>query len=619
MTQVYYRSLFEELRETPIVLPETDGYLTLRPYQKAAVEAVLKQWDSGVMSTLVVMATGLGKTVLFTEIMSRHQGSRVLVLAHRAELINQAANHAIRAGLKVGIEMGHQYARREDQVVISSVQSQVAVRRCSACLGDGCDVCDHTGRVRRLTRFNPEEFGLVIVDEGHHATADSYRLILKWYRQNSRCRTLLVTATPKRSDDVGLHNVAESCAFQMDLRESIAEGWLVMPLQRFVQVEDLHLERVGTKMGGDLADGELERVFLGSTPDEELALLHSVARPTIEEAAGRQGIVFASGKAHARKLAAAFNSYARVTAECVVEDTPHDERARIIRRYLNGETQFLCGCGVFTEGFDAPMTSVIAVARPTKSQSLYLQMIGRGTRPVPGLVDQYDTAEARRTAIANSAKPNCIVLDFYGNADRHKLISVADVLAGDDVDELDLKAALQSARKLNRAVDMEELLKRAKAAREAREERIRREQEQRRVRVATTHRADRINYVARDVDLFSGNVWKLLEGYEPPPEYATKKQVYRLVRLGMRMDQAMGLTKRQACQEIDRRMRAESAAPPRRHSPSEYVMPFGKFKGRPLNSIPRHYLVYMCKNVLKPCRVRSIIESYLGQAGQPSR
>lgn len=595
-----YQDLFAALHEPA---PVVDAPLVVRPrpYQSDACESVLRMWASGTRSVLVTLPTGCGKTVVFTEIMRRHEtGGRILVLAHREELIYQAAAHARRAGLDVGIEMGSQRAGRAD-VVISTVQTQVSVSRCRSCMGDGCVVCDHNGNVRRMTSFDPCDFDLVIVDEAHHATAKTYRMILHWYMRNPQCRALLVTATPKRSDDIGLHNVCDDVAYEMDLRTAIADGWLCPIRQRYVVVHGLNLARVSTKAGGDLADGELERAFLGDTTEGEQRLLHAVARPTIDEAAGRQGIVFCAGQAHAVKLTAAFNAYDGVNAALVLGNTPRDERRRIVSDFRERRIQFLVGCGVFTEGFDAPDAAIIAVARPTKSASLYLQMIGRGTRPLPGLVDGVETAADRQAAIAASAKPICTVIDFVGNTGRHKLVGVANVLAGEDVHPEDLDQAIRAARRAQKTVDVAELIERAKQAREARERRAERKR-----REITTHRAERVDYNSIDVDLFAG-VEFADEGNERiSPLLATPKQVRLLTRLGVGERTARTFTRRQASKVIDKL---------RNQTGGDFILEFGKYAGRRLRDVPLPYRVWLRENIQSP-RIQAALEEFDAVAEQ---
>lgn len=518
---------------------------------------------------------------------------RMLVAAHRSELIFQAAATARNAGLSVGIEMGGHRAGRED-VIVTTVQTQVSRTKCRGCRGEKCELCDWRGFRYRMERFKPEEFGLLIVDEAHHATARSYRLMSEYYRQNPALKILMVTATPKRTDKVGLHNVCDSVAYEMDLRTAIEDGWLCQIRQRFVTVDSLDLSQVKTKAGGDLADGQLERAFLGETDVDEEKMLHAIAKPTIDEANGEPALIFAAGQEHAIKLAAAFNAYDGVTAEVVIDKTDKEERKRIISRYKNRDTQILVGCMVFTEGFDAPGTSIVAVARPTKSESLYLQMIGRGTRPLAGTVDGISTAEERRAAIASSRKPTCTILDFVGNSGSHKLISVADVLAGSTVQPIDLEAALKEAKSIGESVDMDEMIEKAKQAREDRERRQQERIEEERQRASTRHKADRADYTAEDVDLFAGGKFDPYTDYEPKPWAATQKQVAYLIRLGVNPETATKYSKGQAGKvitELKKKLQATSGIG------GDFRMPFGKHTGKPLKELPSGYRQWMETNV----------------------
>lgn len=591
-----YLDLFAELhRPLPDIAPA--GAVRLRPYQREAVTATYREWDAGRRSTLVCLPTGGGKSVVFSEVMRQFDGGRILVLAHRSELIYQAVAHAKRASLTVGVEMGFERAGRED-VIVSSIQTQTAWSKCSGCRSEGCDQCSGKGKVRRLTKFNPRDFGLVIVDEGHHATAASYRLVLEWYRQNPAIRELLVTATPKRADGIGLHNVVDSVAYEMSLLDAISDGWLCCPKQRFITVEGLDLSSVGTKAGGDLADGELQRAFLGGSPEEETRLINAIVSPTLEEAAGRATLVFATGVEHAEKLTAGFNAFG-ARAEMVVGTTDKDERARIVKRYQDGETQVLVGVGCFTEGFDAPNTAVVSVVRPTKSESLYLQMIGRGTRTAPGTLDALSeaTAAERLSAIASSFKPHATILDFVGNSGRHKLVSLVDVLAGDDVAPIDLEAALTAAKKSGETIDVQAALEAAKAARLEKEAKLLAEK-LRREEAAARHKAERLAYKAQDVDLFSGAGFRFLEHYTPGPDGATEAQVKNLVRLGVDPKTAMSYSKRQASAVIGKMTSGGHGA--------DFVIPFGKHTGKKLSEVPSGYVDWMAENINRPNIQREI-------------
>jgi superfamily II DNA or RNA helicase len=442
--------------------------------------------------------------------------------------------------------MAGRYARAED-VVIASVQSLNGTTQCKACFGEGCDECSN-GKTKRFTRFNPRDFGLVTIDEGHHAVAKSYRNVLTWFGQNPGQKTLLVTATPKRADKKGLNNICDSVAITVGLKEGIEGGWLVPIRQKFVTVDGLDISSVKTSKG-DLAAGELQRAFLGTDEAEERQL-HAIVKPTLMEANGRKTLVFAAGKEHAEKLCAAFNANG-VLAEAVTDDTDEITRQQSVKRYTDGNLQVLVNCMVFTEGFDAPATAVVANCRPTKSESLYLQIIGRETRPLPGVVDGIglDTPELRKAAIAASDKPYAIMLDFVGNSGEHKLISVADVLAGERVDPIDLKEAVRIATETGEAVDIEALAEKVK---QARQEQAERKEQERLRRLMTNTKADHADYTAVDVDLFAG------QKFEASVENGAAisiPQMRFLARLGIPKNKSRHLSKKQASGIISKAFR----------------------------------------------------------------
>jgi len=541
-TQVDLFGWNEQIAEAAISRVERQA-VTLRPYQLDSVNAAFDKWQTH-NSTLVNLPTGCGKSVVFAEVMRRwdtKNDGRILLIAHRKELIYQAVGHARRAGLTSSIEMASKWADRHSDVVIASVATLAATARCKQCLGDGCLNCTD-GKIRRFTRFDPDDFGLVTIDECHHATAASFRKVATWFQQNPKLKELFVTATPNRTDKVGLHNVCQSVAYEMNIETAINDGWLVPIRQKFVTVDGLDISQVKVSQG-DLAAGELQSAFLGTDETEE-RLLHAIVKPTIEEAAGRKTLVFASGKEHAVKLTAAFVANG-VDAEYVTDDTDETTRANIVARFRDSDLHVLVNCMVFTEGFDAPSTAVIANCRPTKSESLYLQIIGRATRPLPGVVDGPETAEARRQAIEDSEKTHCLVLDFVGISGKHKPKSVIDILAGSRLSKMELDEAVAVAKRTGEEVDIEKLVERVKQAREAkaaaREKRL------------TRTKADRADYTATDVALFDGPRFEA----DPGEKMASASQRWVLTRkIGIAKKAAKLMTMRQASAIISKRRRS---------------------------------------------------------------
>lgn len=364
--------------------------ITFRPYQREAVDqSLMALREHG--STLLHMATGLGKTIVMTGVAREvcDRGGRVLLLAHRVELLEQAREKFERHGLTCGIEMADQRVDRANlpQVTIASVQT--------------------LSQPSRLQTFACDAFALVLVDECHHSTATTYRRVLDYFRCGWR---MGVSATPKRHDEVAMGEVFASEAYRYDLRDGTRDGWLAPLVQRIVRVESFDLSTVRTT-AGDLNAGDVEIALMRDR------VLHEVAAPLVELADARPTLVFMPSVAPAHALQPILAAHGR-TAEALDGTSPPELRRAVIERYQRGETQFLLNCALFTEGFDAPQTACVAIARPTKSTPLYQQMVGRGTRLAP-----------------ESGKRDCLVLDFVGQAGRHRLVSALDVLAGKPIDD----------------------------------------------------------------------------------------------------------------------------------------------------------------------------------------
>lgn len=385
--------------------------MILRPYQVEAAQAVETAFTAGLSRVLVEKATGLGKTVLFSAIAQREveAGGRVLVLAHRTELLEQARKKLQDAGCWAEIEQAGRRAGLAS-VVVASVQ---------------------TLKGARLEAFDPNAFTLIIVDEAHHAAAKGYRTILDYF---ASAKVLGVTATADRGDGAGLDVVFEKCVYRYELRQAIRDGYLAPIVCRRIDVKGVDLSAVKTR-AGDLAANELGAIMA----DE--AALHGVAIPLLKEAGDRKTIVFCVDVAHAHALAEVLNRYDDGCARAVDGTADADERSELLAAFRRGDFRILVNCALFTEGFDEPGIQCVAMARPTKSRALYAQCIGRGTRPLTPPME--DTVEERCAAIAASAKPNVLVLDFSGNAGRHRLVGPADVLAGRALEE-DVKALVDA-------------------------------------------------------------------------------------------------------------------------------------------------------------------------------
>lgn len=394
----------------------------LRAYQNEAITRIGVELGTN-RSTLLVMATGTGKTTVFGEVARTWPGN-VLVLAHRDELIEQARSRlSVMTQEYVGVEQA-QWNALGERIVIGSVQS--------------------LSREARLARFARDRFSLVIVDEAHHAVAKSYRTVLDHFEA---AKVLGVTATPDRSDESAMGQVFDSVAYVYDIQDGIRDRWLVPVSCQMVHVAGVDLSAVKTT-AGDLNQGQLDAVMAS----EEA--LHGIAKPTLELAGDRRTILFTTSVDNAHRLAEVLNRYRPGSARAVDGGTAHDLRRATLRGHKAGEFQFLCNVGVLTEGYDDPAVSCVAMGRPTKSRALYTQCIGRGLRPAPG-------------------KTDCLVLDFAGNSGRHKLVCALDILAGkwpEDVVERAKKDAAggRSEEALERAAAAIEAEKQAEIAKRAR-------------------------------------------------------------------------------------------------------------------------------------------------------
>ncbi len=416
--------------------------MQLRDYQQRAVDRALELFET-TQAVLIVLATGLGKTVVAAHIVKPFLGKgRVLLLAHREELIMQGQATLQRVtGASSEVEMADSWVTNAfwggPQIVVSTIQTQIAGRNGG-----------------RMTRFDPNQFSLVIVDEAHHATAASYRTVLNHYRQNPNLKILGLTATPDRADEEALGQIFDDVAAEYDIAEGINDGWLVPIQQQVVHVEGLDYSGVRTT-AGDLNGKDLAEVL------EFEQNLHEMTTPILDLCGDRKALIFTASVAQAQRMAEILNRHKPNMAEYVDGATPRDYRRELFRRYAAGEFQYLVNMGITTEGWDEPTVQCVVMARPTKSRALFAQMVGRGTRPLPGVVDHvvnppgqlFDLAAVRRDLIANSAKPYMEVIDFVGNAGRHKLIHAADILGGRYSDEI-VELATRNAERSSKPVDI---------------------------------------------------------------------------------------------------------------------------------------------------------------------
>lgn len=427
--------------------------MILRDYQLSCVESIEREFND-VRSTLAVMPTGTGKTPTALEVARRFtlRDERVLFLAHREELLTQARSMAERAfNLETDLELGQAYASEifPTQLVLASVQTLISGRN---------------GQ-RRMEKFSPYEFGLVIVDEMHHGTAASYRRVLDHFKQNPDLKILGVTATPERADEEALGQICDTVAFDYAIKQAIMDGWLVPVEQQLIDIQDLDFSHIRTT-AGDLNASDLAAVM------EAERNLYGICDATMKEIGQRRAIMFCVTVKQAELACGILNRYKTGIARWASGATPKEERRQIMKAFGDGQFQILVNCNLVSEGFDVPDAELLIQARPTKSKTLYTQQLGRIMRPLPGTVDGIDTPEQRKFSIADSRKPVATVMDFVGNAGRHKLVHAVDILGGKISDKI-RELAEEIARKTGRPMDVDELVEEA----ERREDDIRRQAE----------------------------------------------------------------------------------------------------------------------------------------------
>ena len=352
----------------------------LRPYQQQARDRIHAEWDAGHTRTLLVLPTGTGKTIVFASVAADQvrAGDRVLILAHRGELLEQAADKLQRStGLVSAVEKAESTCLNSwFRVVVGSVQT--------------------LQRSARLERFPRDYFGAIIIDEAHHAITDGYRRILDYF---SGAKVLGVTATPDRGDMRNLGEVFDSLAFEYKLTDAIKEGYLCKIMAQTIPLQ-LDITSV-TMSGGDYAVGDL-----GTALDP---YLEQIAAEMARRCKSRKTVVFLPLIKTSQKFRDLLNTYGFRAAEV---NGQSDDRRQVLADFDAGKYNVLCNSMLLTEGWDCPSVDCVVVLRPTKVRSLYSQMVGRGTRLSPG-------------------KTDLLLLDFLWMTDKHELCRPADLVCED--------------------------------------------------------------------------------------------------------------------------------------------------------------------------------------------
>ena len=351
--------------------------MELRPYQQEAKDAIFDQWASGVNKTLLVLPTGCGKTIVFAKVTEDcvRNGDRVLILAHRGELLEQAADKILQTtGLNCAVEKAEQSCLGSwFRITVGSVQSLM--------------------RETRLARFPEEYFDTIIIDEAHHCISDSYQRVLGHF---PKAKVLGVTATPDRGDMKNLGQVFESLAYEYTLPKAIKEGYL-SPIKAVTIPLRVDLTGVGLQ-SGDFKAGDL-----GTALDP---YLEQIAAEMGRYCMDKKTVVFLPLVKTSQKFRDILAGHGFRAAEVNGES---QDRAEVLRDFAAGKYNVLCNSMLLTEGWDCPDVDCVVVLRPTKVRSLYCQMVGRGTRLAPG-------------------KEHLLLLDFLWHTERHELCHPAHLI-----------------------------------------------------------------------------------------------------------------------------------------------------------------------------------------------
>lgn len=351
--------------------------MELRPYQDEAKNQIFTEWGKGIKKTLLVLPTGTGKTIVFAKVTEDcvKKGERVLIMAHRGELLDQAADKIEKAtGLMCATEKADETCLGSwFRIVVGSIQSLM--------------------RDNRLNKFSKNYFDTIIVDEAHHCLSDSYQKVLEYFNE---ANVLGVTATPDRGDMRNLGSFFESLAYEYSLPKAIKEGYLV-PIKALTLPLKMDLSGVGVQ-SGDFKVGDL-----GNVLDP---YLYQIADEMKKNCMDRKVVVFLPLVKTSQKFRDILNENGFRAAE--VNGDSYD-RKNILSDFDSGRYNVLCNSMLLTEGWDCPTVDCIVVLRPTKIRSLYSQMVGRGTRLSPN-------------------KDHLLLLDFLWHTERHELCHPATLI-----------------------------------------------------------------------------------------------------------------------------------------------------------------------------------------------
>lgn len=373
--------------------------IKLRPYQKDTLDSIAARMWGGRNRLLTKLPTGCGKTIVFSA-MPDYFGykNRMMVLVHREELADQTAKklRLLNPNRSVGVEMADQSCNNAD-LVVGSVPT----------LGGK--------NSKRIQQFNANDFDAIIIDEAHHSVGGSYQNVIEHFQVYETAKRLLngTTATPNRADGKGMNEIYQEICYDYSMLQAIKDGWLadIRGIRIFSKTSLDDIKRVA----GDLNLGQLGHAVNNPVRND------MVVRGWLDHGENRQTIVFAVDIEHARSLTAAFKGYG-IVSEAIWGDDPF--RKEKLAGHRAGQIKVLVNCQILTEGYDDWRIGCIILARPTESEGLYTQMIGRGTR-IPEDVENLLTARAAGQVIAKS---DCILIDVVDLSSKHSLVSLPSLI-----------------------------------------------------------------------------------------------------------------------------------------------------------------------------------------------
>lgn len=377
--------------------------MKLRDYQEEARTAIANEWEKGVKKTLLVLPTGCGKTIVFSKVVEDRVklGERVLILAHRSELLDQASDKLAKAtGIFTATEKAEQSCLNSwFRVVVGSVQT--------------------LQRPKRLAQFDKDYFDTIVVDEAHHCISDSYQRVLEHF---SNANVLGVTATPDRGDMRNLGSYFESLAYEYTLPKAIKNGYL-SPIKALTIPLELDLSAVS------MQSGDFKASEVGTALDP---YLEQIADEMLKYCVDKKTVVFLPLVKTSQKFRDILNEKGFKAAEV---NGDSKDRAEVLDDFSKGKYNVLCNSMLLTEGWDEPSVDCIVVLRPTKVRSLYSQMVGRGTRLYPG-------------------KEDLLLLDFLWHTERHELCHPASLICENE--EVAKKMTENMEIAAGTAIDIEE-------------------------------------------------------------------------------------------------------------------------------------------------------------------